>query len=144
MFKASWNRVLAAGFVLCVAEMLVPGIFFLWIGLAAMATGGLLFWLSPSLPLTLLAFGGLAVVFMLAGRQIYGTLARQEASPFLNQRAGALVGTLYVLDQPIINGMGCIRVGDSIWQVRGPDAVAGARVRVAAVEGGVMLRVEAA
>ena len=133
---------IALGFVLCAAEMLLPGVFLLGIGLAAIATGGLLLALPLSFPVTLLAFGGFAVVSMLIGRMIYGTLSRREAMPFLNQRAGALVGTFYVLDQPIVNGAGRIRVQDSIWQVKGPDAETGDKVKVVAVEGGVMLRVE--
>lgn len=135
---------IALGFVLCAAEMLLPGVFLLWIGLAAMATGALLLLLPLTFPVTLLAFGGFAVVSMLVGRMIYGTLSRREAMPFLNQRAGSLVGTSYVLDHPIVNGAGRIRVQDSIWQVKGPDAQAGERVKVVAVEGGVMLRVERA
>ena len=133
---------LAAGLALCAAETLLPGVFLLWIGLAAMATGGVLLWTPLTLPLTLLAFGAFSIFFMLLGRFIYGTLARTEAQPFLNQRATGLIGTQYTLDQPIVDGQGRIRVQDSIWQVRGPDAATGEKVRVVAVEGGVMLRVE--
>ena len=133
---------LAAGLVLCAAETLLPGVFLLWIGLAAIATGVVLLGVLLSLPLTLLGFGGFAVLFMLLGRFVYGTLARTDAQPFLNRRANGLIGSQYTLDQPIVDGQGRIRVQDSIWQVRGPDSAAGERVKVVAVEGGVMLRVE--
>ena len=132
---------LAAGFLICAAEMLAPGVFLLWIGLAAMANGIVLFWLPLSLPWTVLSFGALALLCMWAGKYVYSTLAKSELKPFLNQRAAGLIGTQYVLEQPIIQGQGSIRVQDSIWQVRGPDAAAGQCVVVVSVEGGVMLRV---
>ena len=133
---------IAGGVLLCAAEMLVPGVFLFWIGLAAMATGAVLLLQPLSLALVLLLFGLAAIVFMLLGRAVYGSLRKTEARPFLNQRAEGLVGKLFVLDQPIVNVAGRIRVDDSIWRIAGPDAAAGARVKVVAVEGGVLLRVE--
>jgi membrane protein implicated in regulation of membrane protease activity len=47
------------------------------------------------------------------------------------------------LDAPILAGRGRVRLGDGSWTVVGPDMVAGARVRVAAVDG-TELRVEPA
>jgi membrane protein implicated in regulation of membrane protease activity len=49
-----------------------------------------------------------------------------------------------VLAEPIVNGSGRAKVRDSTWQVRGPDAPAGARVRVTGVADGVVLTVEPA
>ncbi|NDH61491.1 MAG: hypothetical protein EBY18_07515 [Alphaproteobacteria bacterium] len=48
-----------------------------------------------------------------------------------------------VLDAPILNGRGRIKLGDGSWSVTGPDMVAGARVRVRGVDGN-ELRVEPA
>jgi hypothetical protein len=53
-----------------------------------------------------------------------------------------LVGRDFLLERAIVNGAGAIRVHDSVWRVTGPDLPAGARVRVTAVEEGVLLRVE--
>jgi len=61
----------------------------------------------------------------------------------LNARGEALVGQVFVLDQPILAGRGRIKLGDGSWIVTGPDMVAGAKVRVAAVSG-TELRVEPA
>lgn len=133
---------ISIGVLMCAAEMLAPGVFLFWLGLAAIATGGLLMLQQLSPELALLAFGGFAVVCMLLGRAVYGSMRKTEAAPFLNQRAEGLVGKEFTLDQPIANSAGRIRVDDSIWRVTGPDALAGARVRVVSVEkGGVLLRV---
>ena len=135
---------IAGGVLLCAAEMLLPGVFLFWIGLAAMATGAVLMLQPLSLALVLLLFGFAAIIFMLLGRWVYGTLRKSEARPFLNQRAEGLIGKHFVLDQPIVNNAGRIRVDDSVWRVAGPDAAAGSRVKVVAVEGAVLLRVEMA
>ena len=37
--------------------------------------------------------------------------------------------------EPISGGEGRVRVGDSVWTARGPDAPAGARVRIIRAEG---------
>mgnify|MGYP006185886979 CR=1 FL=1 len=44
----------------------------------------------------------------------------------------------FVLSEPIVEGRGRIRIDDSIWQVRGPDAPAGARVVVTGADGTIL------
>lgn len=131
------------GVLLIVAEMLVPGIFLMWLGLAAVITG-IVPWLAPSLAweYQALVFAGLAGVSTLVGRQVY-TRAVRDPDPTLNRRGDRYVGQIFTLDQPILNGSGRLKVGDSTWKVIGPDMVPGTRVRVVAVEG-VTLRVESA
>ena len=50
---------LVAGLALCAAETFVPGAFLIWIGLAAVALGGIEFFVAIELtPALLVAFGG--------------------------------------------------------------------------------------
>ena len=57
----------------------------------------------------------------------------------LNQRLASFVGKSYVLETPIKNGNGSVRINDTIWKVQGADAPAGTWVKVTAVEGTVLL-----
>ncbi len=132
------------GVLLCVAEMFAPGVFLLWIGLAALATGLLVFVLPLGFAWTLMAFGVLSVVSVLLGRKVYGSRETGSDKPFLNRRADALIGREYVLDHAIKAGEGRVRVNDSVWRARGADMPAGTKVRVTGVEDGVVLRVEQA
>ncbi len=50
--------------------------------------------------------------------------------PFLNRRADALVGRIFTLEKPIVDGAGTVRIGDTVWRVNGPDVPAGSRVKV--------------
>ncbi|MBX9589306.1 MAG: NfeD family protein [Hyphomonadaceae bacterium] len=63
--------------------------------------------------------------------------------PDLNRRAAQLVGRVGIVEEAITHGRGKVRIGDTLWMVEGPDAPAGAKVRVTAARGDV-LRVELA
>jgi membrane protein implicated in regulation of membrane protease activity len=77
--------------------------------------------------------------FAAAAVPLWRRIARQKPgenkSPFLNKRADALVGRVFTLDKPIIDGAGTVRIDDTIWRVAGPDAPAGSRVKVVQADG---------
>jgi hypothetical protein len=58
-----------------------------------------------------------------------------QSNAFLNRRAEALVGRVFTLEKPIVDGAGTVRVDDTIWRVAGPDTPAGSRVRVVHADG---------
>lgn len=58
--------------------------------------------------------------------------------PDLNRRSVQLVGRVGVVEEAIAHGHGRVRIGDTLWLVEGPDAPAGAQVRVKAAEGAVL------
>ncbi len=134
----------ALGVALVVLETVLPGAFLLWFGVAALVMGALV-WLLPDLPLLVQVVLFAALSF--ASVHVYRTyvMRREPPSdqPLLNRRGEQLVGRVFRLDQPIVDGYGKIRVGDALWTVTGPPLAAGARVRIVAVEG-MDLRVEPA
>src|SRR5215472_2053851 len=124
----TWNW-LIFGFILMALELSAPGVFLFWLGLAALLVGLVSFALHPSWQTQLLMFA----VFALAAVPLWRRLAksdRRTGNPFLNRRAAALVGRVFTLEKPIVNGFGTVKVDDTIWRVAGPDAPAGSRVRV--------------
>ncbi|MGV2100704.1 NfeD family protein [Rhizobium sp. 21-4511-3d] len=127
-----------AGLVLLAAEMIVPGFFLVWIGLAALAVGilSLLLWDAGFWvwEVQLILFAALSVAATFIGRRL--TLRHDTTDePFLNQRGASLVGRTATLAEPITEGRGRIKLDDTIWQVMGPDLPAGTRVRVIASTG---------
>jgi inner membrane protein len=62
--------------------------------------------------------------------------------PLLNQRAETFVGHEGQIDEPIVNGYGRLKLGDTWWRIAGPDLAAGQRVRVIGADGA-LLKVEA-
>jgi membrane protein implicated in regulation of membrane protease activity len=134
--------VLAA--ILLVFEMLLPGVVFLFLAIGAAAAGfALLVIADLSLEMQLVLFAVLTVASAIGLRPTLRRLQNQTPAANLNARGHALVGKIFVLDQPILAGRGRVTLGDGSWIVTGPDMVAGAKVRVAAVDG-TELRVEPA
>jgi membrane protein implicated in regulation of membrane protease activity len=123
--------------VLIAAEMLAPGYFMLWIGIAAGAMG-LLMLVVPGLSAIAQAvvFALLAIAACLAYWKFIRPLAEQrDDQPLLNKRGAQLVGQRFVLCDAIVNGRGKVKVGDGTWLAEGPDLPAGSEVEVTAVQG---------
>ena len=133
------------GILLMGVELLAPGVFFIWLGLAAVATGLLDAALDLSWQASALVFAALSVAAVIVGRRITRSTKPQDTqAELLNQRGQALVGRVFTLETPIRDGEGRIRVGDSSWRVVGEDRFVGARVRVVRVEGATLIVEDAA
>ena len=128
------------GILLMGVELLAPGVFFIWLGLAAVVTGLLDAALDLSWQASSLVFAALSVAAVIVGRRITRSTKPQDTqAELLNQRGQALVGRVFTLEAPIKDGEGRIRVGDSSWRVIGEDRFVGARVRVVRVEGATLV-----
>lgn len=134
---------LVIGLALCAVETLAPGAFFIWFGAAAAIVGAIDYLWPMAFEAQLVLFAALVAVLVLIGRRVYGSPAR-DPGPLPQDRAHALIGEDFFLEEPIVRGYGRIRVGDSSWRVAGQDCPAGAKVRVVAVAEGALLRVERA
>jgi len=124
--------------LLIAGEVMVPGYFLLWIGIAAAAMGVLL-WLIPGLGLlaqaVLFALLALAACFAYA-RWLRPRIERRvPGGERLNRRGEQMIGQRYELIEAIVNGRGKVRVGDGQWLVSGPDLPLGSTVEVVAVDG---------
>ncbi|HHZ07833.1 MAG TPA: NfeD family protein [Rhizobiales bacterium] len=133
-----WNW-FVIGFALLALEIVVPGVFLLWIGIAALVTGALslLVWDWPVWiwQVQVLVFLALSLVSAFAGKQLMGNGAESDL-PLLNRRADQLVGRTATLSEPIVNGWGRVRIDDTVWKVNGPDLPAGTIVRVVSAKNG--------
>lgn len=123
--------------VLIGAEMILPGYFLLWIGVAAGLMGAIVL-LAPALPAIAQAvvFALLAILTCTVYWRFIRPLAEhRDDQPLLNRRGEKLVGKRFVLVEPIVNGRGKVSVGDGSWLAEGPDLPAGSEVEVVACEG---------
>ena len=128
------------GVVLIGIELVAPGAFFLWLGLAAIATGLLDAVLDLSWQASGLLFALLSVGAVVLGRFVTRSKTQPEAEGApLNQRGQSLVGRVFTLETPIKDGEGRIRVDDSSWRVTGADRFAGSKVRIVRIEGSTLV-----
>ena len=128
------------GVALMAVEALLPGFFFLWMGVAALLVGLALTVLPMDWTYQVLLFAVLSVGSIAAWQIRLRRHPTQTADPLLNRRGHQYVGRVFTLDAPVVNGHGKIRVDDSTWKVVvDQDCPAGTRLRIVGVDG-VMLR----
>jgi membrane protein implicated in regulation of membrane protease activity len=135
-----WDWFIAGG-VLLALEALAPGVFMFWLGLAAMLVGAVSMYLDLSWQTQFILFAIFSVLMIPLWRRLSFASTRTD-QPFLNRRADALIGRIFTLEKPIVDGSGTVRIDDSVWRITGTDAPAGRRVKVVRVDG-TALKVEA-
>jgi inner membrane protein len=130
----AWTWWVIAGLFLLL-ELALPGMFFIWLGIAAVAVGFIGFFIEPSWQIQLVLFAVFSLALVLAARPWFREkpLAGSDR-PNLNQRMQAFIGRSFVLDQPIANGHGRLSIEGTWWEIRGPDQPKGEWVTVKGVE----------
>lgn len=128
---------IAAGLGLILTEVITPGFYFLWIGLAAVVVG-VVNYLFPGLDFVWLGtiFAALSLVFCYLGKVSLYKKVKSDSASTLNRRAEQYVGVMVVLEEPIHNGRGKAKVGDTIWSVKSQkDKKKGETVKIVGVDG---------
>ena len=139
---SSWMW-LGLGIGLFLAEILAPGIFLLWIGIAALGVGGVTYFL-PLTPLQqLILFSVFALISVIIGRKVSRASPTDQNVETLNNRGALYIGQVFEVSVAIQDGRGKAKVGDTQWIIEGPDTPKGARVKVIGTDGAI-LKVEPA
>ena len=139
-----WHWFIAAIVLITLEMVVLPAVFFLWMGIAA-GVVGLLLMLIPDMPFMaqIIIFAVIAVVSLVIHKRYLKNNPPSTDEPTLNRRGEQYVGRTFTLDEAIVNGVGKIKVDDSIWKVMGEDMNEGGKVKVVGVDGTVF-KVEAA
>lgn len=133
-----WYWIVAGLLLIGLDLAILPGAFFLWIGLAALIVGGFA-WIFPlTLVTQLLIFSPLALLITWAGKS-YVRKNHSSDAPLLNRRSEQMIGKVVVLTKAITHGHAQVRIGDSVWNVRGPDLAAGKPVVIKSVDGNTLV-----
>ena len=110
----------------------------LWFGLAAIVVGVLALLVVVPWQAQLILFVVLAILLVLVGRRYFSHSARNAVPSGLNDRGRRLVGTIVVLDEPVVDGRGRVRIDDTTWRVTGANMPSGTRVRVVEADGALL------
>lgn len=129
-----WYWMIAVA-VFLVLEILTPGVFFMWIGIAAFITGIVDLAAPETTPAVLgMIFAVLAVISACVGRKLMKK--EQNVPSTLNNRAEQYVGQVFQVYEAVTDGRGKIKVGDTVWAVvADKDIPADTSVRVVSVKG---------
>lgn len=124
--------------LLALAELAVPGVFLVFLAIAAAITGVATLTLTDLTATAQLgSFAIWSVVAVAIGRRWYRDYPVESSDPLLNDRAARLIGSIATVETPLAGGHGRVRIGDGTWPATGADADIGTRVRIVAVENGV-------
>ena len=130
---------LTLGLVLAGLEMLVPGVYLIWLAMAAIVTGVLTLVFDVSLPMQVVDFVFLSLIIAFSAKRILRDKPIESADPLMNRRGARLIGETATVVQAIEHGSGRVRLGDSEWIARGPTIGVGEHVRVSGSEGAILL-----
>jgi hypothetical protein len=140
---SDWIIWLVGGLALLMIEIMAPGAFMMWLGLAACGTGLVVLATDIGFEFQVVTFAVLAAVSLSVGLRF-----RHPRQAKLNTQQAGLAGRSATA--LVFHGReGRVRVGDSDWAARVPGDVsspeAGTRMRVEGVDGTVLIvRPEAA
>jgi inner membrane protein len=128
-----WFWFILAG-ILLIGELLAPGIFLLWLGVAAALTGVVHWafgwgWQAETVTFAIFSIG----LVLASWRFVMNQRNKVSDQPNLNNRHANYVGRTVKLENAIDHGMGKVRIDDTLWEVEGPDLAKGTSVRVTGV-----------
>jgi membrane protein implicated in regulation of membrane protease activity len=131
-----WIIWVVAGLGLLIAEMLLPGVFMMWLGLAACGAGLLTLAFHFGFAAQVVSFGILTAIALSVGLRV-----RRPRHVIHTEREGLIGRPATAL---VFQGRdGRVRLGDTDWPARVPPDIAppdpGARLRVAQVDGTVLI-----
>jgi len=130
------------GIILITLEMFVTTSFFIWIGASA-GLVGLLMVIFPKMSWEhqWLVFAVTSILSIVIWRIYAYKNPPTSEQPKLNRRGEQYVGRHFTLSEPITDGLGKIKVDDTMWKIAGDDCPAGSKIKVTSVDG-TMLKVE--
>jgi membrane protein implicated in regulation of membrane protease activity len=137
-FEAHWVWI-GIGLILATLEMLVPGVYLIWLAIAAIITGVLTLALVLGLPAQVVVFVSLSLIAAFSARRFLRDSPIESSDPLLNQRGSRLIGETAIVTHALDGGTGRIKYGDSEWIARGPDLDVGTRVRITGSDGAILL-----
>lgn len=126
------------GILLLIAEVVAPGFFLIFVGIAAILTGLFTLLFDLGLAPQLVLFAVYATLAVMIGKRWYGEPAIDERHA-INDPAKRLIGRTVTVVTDVDDHAGRVRVGDGEWNARGGPAAAGERVTVTGVEGNCLM-----
>ncbi|MBO4556977.1 MAG: NfeD family protein [Elusimicrobiales bacterium] len=130
---------LSLGLILVIIEMILPGVFFLWFGIGAFATGIIAFLIKGIAIKYLMAiFGILSLISVFLGRRIIKPSVEQKNG--LNDGNSKYAGKIVKAESSFENGSGRVIMGDTVWEAECPDPVKeGDPLKVTALKDAVLI-----
>ena len=129
-----------ASLAMIILSVFTPAPCLLWWGVASVVIG-LLAWFLPALSwgveliiFAIMAIGIIAIRLLI--QQHYVLIA---ANPFLNQPVKRHIGRTLILTEPIVNGIGRVKIEGISWRIQGENMPDGATIKIVSADGATLL-----
>ena len=134
----AWNWFIVA-VALFALESVVPGVHFVWFGIAAVIVGALGLTIDIAWEWQLITFAIISCITVFFARRYASPEVAASDQPELNLRAEQYVGRVVMVEEAISDGRGKVRVGDTVWNAQGSDTPQGVRVKITGTNGTCLL-----
>ncbi len=135
VFLVNWFTL---GIILIILEMLLPGMFLMWFGASALIVGVITLIIPMSMNAELILFAITSVLSVITVILIMRRVAPNSQSTVthnLNQARGSeLIGSVFTLNSDITNNEGKLKIGDSVWLIKGDNAETGTQIEITRIE----------
>ena len=117
-------------------ELMLPGFFFIWVGLGAFATSILVYFFPDVGLFFQIGFSCFFFFFSIILSQLYiKKYPPLSERPSLNKWADQYMERTFYLTDPIHYGRCQVRLDGSVWNVSGKDCPAGIEVKIVKMDG---------
>lgn len=127
--------------ILFALEMAVPGVIFMWLAFAGIVVGTIVL-IAPDMgwEMQFIIFAVLGIISVYSGRTYLRKNPIISEDENLNDRGARYIGHNYNLERALVNGEGKVRIGDTLWLVRGSfNGEVGQSVKVIGSDGVVLI-----
>ena len=119
LFESAATNWLIWGLILSILELVVPGTYLIWFGLAGLLMSLLTFFIPMSLTAQIIWFAVFSGVFAFIGwyayRYIFKKLKTPQEYQNLNDSAQQYVGRIVTLTEDVKDNQTKVQIGDSYW-----------------------------
>jgi membrane protein implicated in regulation of membrane protease activity len=120
-----------AGICLIILETVAPVAYFLWFGISAILTGAIQYLKPFDLITQTFIFSMFVLITTIAGRRLMRVANfGGKINTSINKKAFQLIGQEITLFVPIENGCAQVKIGETLWNIKGPDLPKGKMVKI--------------
>lgn len=130
---------LIAGIIMLIFEVLIPAAWFLWMGVSALIVGMFLYFVPSTLfIIQIIIFGAVSVISFFLYKKYQKSNLTQDNHMALNRRGEQYIGQVFTLIEPIVDGVGRVKINGSIWRVSGREMPAQTKIKVLSINGNIL------
>lgn len=127
---------LTLGFGLLIAEILIPGVFLLWWGLSAIIIAAMALFIGLPLATLIVTYAILALILSFVWwKYQHKKDLKDQIHTSLNQRNNSMIGSIGIVREINLNGIGRGHFGDTTWRIQGKNLHIEDQIEVYKVEG---------